>query len=285
MLDKLLERSISASDTASQTYDRIVNDRQSWGIGFPVEIFSKGDNRWYPGQIIKVCNGGTERIIEVMYNGRTKSLPVVSGDIRALMNNSKKKLRLSSDELSNKVTKMLKDYKPKKKAIEFDAFISYVQQDAQDAAGLLKILLERHGVIAWFDMQQADITVTGMSRGIAKSKVFLIFLTKSYFDRIFTVFELETALELGKPIIVVWEGDERRGGYTDFKIYMDECPDKYKVNVFYREAIKFERRKQLQEAQISVIARKVLKCHPSGRESCECRECRTRCLCSECNIL
>jgi len=255
-------------------YDCIVNDRHQWGIGFAVEVYSTGDDFWYPGQIINISNALRGRTVEVIYNGKTKRLPIVSGDLRPLMNNTKVKLRLNFNEVFEKVNKLLEQHKPEQQAIGLNSFISYNQQEAQDAAGLLHVLLQHHGVNVWFDMQQEDISVGGMSRGIAMSHCFLIYLTKSYFDRVFTVFELETAIELGKPIIVVWEGDERRGGFTDFKKYIEACPDKYKVQLFQNEAIKFERRKQLREAQIRVIAERILQSHNlHGRKSSICTQC------------
>jgi len=79
------------------------------------------------------------------------------------------------------------------------------------------------------------------------SSVFVIFLTKSYFERVFTIFELETAVALKKPVIVIGEGDERCGGYPDFKIHIDECSDKFKAKLFRDEAMKFERRMYLRD--------------------------------------
>jgi len=87
------------------------------------------------------------------------------------------------------------------------------------------------------------------------SSVFVIYIMKSYFERVFTIFELETAVALKKPVTVMWEGDERCGGYPDFKIHIDECPDKYKAKLFQDEAMKFELRKHLRDAQVNVIAK------------------------------
>merc|ERR1712060_314287 len=106
-------------------------------------------------------------------------------------------------------------------------------------------------------MGEKDIAVSGMSKGIAMSSTFVIFLTKSYFERVFTIFELETAVALKKPVIVIWEGDERCGGYPDLKSHIDKCPNKYKVMLFQDEAMKFERRKHLRDAQVNVIAQRI----------------------------
>merc|ERR1719184_103988 len=59
-------------------------------------------------------------------------------------------------------------------------------------------MLEKLDIHVWLDSQQIDLTVSGMSRGIAMSRVFISFLTRSYFESVWTLFELETALALGK---------------------------------------------------------------------------------------
>jgi len=259
-------------EESSIWYDSIINDRNFWKIGFSVEVYSTSDNFWYPGQIIKVSGKETKRRVEVMYNGRIKSLRATSGDLRPLYTDAKKKSRKTFDERLQKAEAMLEQHWPKPEAITLDAFLSYSQQDAQDAAALLKLLLEILGVHVWLDSQQIDIGVSGMSRGIAMSRVFLIFMTKSYFEREFTLFELESALAMGKKIIVVWEADHRRGGFPNLKSYIDLCPDKYKVELFQAEAIKFERRRQLQDAQLKVIADRICG-NPNVRGHCPCRRC------------
>jgi len=155
-----------------------------------------------------------------------------------------------------------------------DAFISYAQQDAKDAAALLNLLLRSHDVNSWFDFQQKNIGEAGMSRGVASSRCFLIFMTKSYFERVFTIFELETALALGKEVIVVWEADEDCGGFTDLKSYINACPEKYKSELFSNEAIKFERRMHLQDAQMRVITEKILgSANPESHKIYSCMRC------------
>jgi len=138
-----------------------------------------------------------------------------------------------------------------------DAFISHSQEDVKDAVALLQLLQKTHGLSVWLDTQENDNGVSGMSKGIAMSSVFVIFLTKSYFERVFTIFEFETAVALKKPVIVMWEGDERCGWYPDFKIHTDECPDEYKAKLFQDEAMKFEHRKHLRDVQVNVIAQRI----------------------------
>jgi len=176
--NELTHQSITKVDQLSLSrYDSITNDRNRWGIGFAVEVYSKSDNFWYPGQIIKVS--GKTKTAQVLYNGSTKKLPITSGDLRPLITDAQKKLRKPFHERLEKARELIDKNYPRHEAITLDAFISYSQQDGQDAAALLKLLLEKVGVNLWLDIHQEDISVTAMSRGIATSGVFLIFLTKS----------------------------------------------------------------------------------------------------------
>jgi len=43
----------------------------------------------------------------------------------------------------------------------------------------------------------------------------------------------------------------------ELKSYINECPDKHKAELFRGEAMKFERRKHLRDAQVNVIAKSI----------------------------
>jgi len=58
----------------------------------------------------------------------------------------------------------------------------------------------------------------------------------------------------------VWESDERHGGYSNFNTYMKKCPAKNKALIFQKEAVVFERRKHLQDAQINIIVDRIMRC-------------------------
>jgi len=238
--------------------DEANNDRLSWDRGVSVEVWSEANEDWFVGKIIEAINTNDGRIVKVVYNKKTKSLPVFSRKLRPLIvNNSAAGRTKSFTEALREAYSMLDEFKPQIETMLFDAFISYSQNDAKDAAGVLYLLLKLKGLKAWFDQQQDEISVAGMSKGISRSCVFILFLTRSYFKKTFTVFELETALALNKEIIVVWEGDELSGGLSDFQSYLETCPEKYKTKLFNKEALRFERRKHLQEAQINVIAERI----------------------------
>jgi len=270
------KKSVKARKSSQILYDYVINERLSWSVGFAVEVYSETDNFWYPGQVIKSRGEKMRKTVEVIYNGRTKIVPVHSQHIRPLMTSLKEILRKSFDNILDEANLLLISHQPKQENIDLDAFISYSQQDALDAVALLDHLLKQRGVKSWLDLHiDSEISVPEMSKGIAKSSVFLIFLTKSYFERVFTVFELETALKLGKLIIVVWEGDDRAGGFTEFKDYINACPDKYKAHLFQHEALRFERRQHLQNAQIELIADRIIfhSADPYRHKTCVCIPC------------
>ena len=76
----------------------------------------------------------------------------------------------------------------------------------------------------------------GMMDGIARSRYFLLYLTRGVFTRPFVQKEVRRALQLGKPIILLWEKEERGQVYRDaatgetqstvatLKELMDEMP-------------------------------------------------------------
>jgi len=247
----------SNADEVEQV-DKVDNDRLLWDTGVAVEVWSETNSDWFVGKIIEVVNISSGRVLKVVYDGKTKSIPVFSRTLRPLTINTNASHGMKSfAKALQEANHLIDEHRPEIKTIVLDAFISYSQNDAKDAVGVLYLLLKIKGFNAWFDQQQDDISITGMSKGIAKSCCFIIFLTRSYFRKTFTVFELETALALNKEIIVVWEGDDQCGGHSDFQTYMNACPEKYKTQLFEKEALKFERRKQLQEAQVNVIVARI----------------------------
>jgi len=256
--DRSDNRTRSRDEDDVQKADVLQNDRMSWGKGFAVEVYSNSDEAWFLGQIIEVMGFLRGKKVKVLYNGKIKTISVLSGELRPLLSTSELTTNVSFRTVLKDVNTLLNEHNPKIEPIVWDAFVSYSQTDSQDAVGLLYWLLKSRGVTIWFDHQLEDISVSGMSSGISKSRVFVIFLSRSYFNRVFPVFELETALLQKKEILVVWEADERCGGHSNFKSYLEACPKKYKAKLFEKEAIRFERRGHLQEAQMDVLAKRIL---------------------------
>jgi len=265
LLNELGRPSRSSDRQEVVQVDELNNDRLSWGKSVAVEVWSEANENWFVGKIVEASDTSSGRIVKVVYGNKnvTKSIEVCSHMLRPLVVNSvspkpfTEALQGANDKLAL--------HKPEIKPILYHAFISYVQKEAMDAAGILFLLLKQEGLKVWIDQQQDDISVRNMSKGVSSSCIFILFLTKSYFQKQFTVFELETALALNKQILVVWEGDNQcgPGSSSEFESYMEACPEKYKTRLFEKEALKFQRRKHLQEAQINVIAKRILQLNNS----------------------
>jgi len=238
--------------------DILDNDRQAWVVGWTIEVYSKGDKSWHKGKIIQVIGDSKDRKIKVAYGGKTKLISVFSNDVRPLEPESVA-LTMSFGNILEKANKLLADHKPEIEPVVLDAFISYCENNALDAVGLLYWRLKSRGITIWFDQQQEEISVTSRSKGISKSSCFIIFLTDCYFKGVYTIFELETALALQKEVIIVWEGDERFGGFSNFNFHINACPEKYKAKLFEGEALKFERRKHLEAVQLKILADRIKK--------------------------
>ena len=100
---------------------------------------------------------------------------------------------------------------------EFHFFISHAQANGQDQVHAITRDLEMRGIKVWRDMDQAQITWAGMKKGVEKSLVFMLFVTKGAIARTWVQMEVLHAISLKKPIILVHETDKRHGG-DDFPL-------------------------------------------------------------------
>ena len=75
----------------------------------------------------------------------------------------------------------------------------------------LELRLSAMGFDCWLDQNAAKITKESMKLGVASSRVFLIFLSEGVLTRPFCLFEIETALEMKKPVTLMHETDGRHG--------------------------------------------------------------------------
>lgn len=55
----------------------------------------------------------------------------------------------------------------------------------------------------WLDVDEKEVHVDAMIKGVTDSIFFLLFLTKGMLSRPYCQLEIRTAMELNKPIIVV----------------------------------------------------------------------------------
>ena len=93
-------------------------------------------------------------------------------------------------------------------------FLSHYQREAGDICGILDLQMKIRGYKCWYDQEAQHITQLGMIQGIQTSAIFLLVLTRGVFTRPWCLFEIRTALRLGKPIQLIHESDETKAGYA-----------------------------------------------------------------------
>lgn len=73
-------------------------------------------------------------------------------------------------------------------------FLSHVQREAGDVSMLFSLLLHAEAEMpCWHDQSASTINLKTMVHGIAQAAVFIVTLTKSYFESRYCVFELRAA--------------------------------------------------------------------------------------------
>eukprot|EP01045_Picozoa_sp_COSAG04_P000845 COSAG04_NODE_24_length_37684_cov_50.391060_11_plen_2361_part_00 len=93
--------------------------------------------------------------------------------------------------------------------MRYHAFLSHAQADASGTASTLHFAFQRLGVNTWLDMYQKDVTLDGMLAGVRASAVFILVLSKRVLAQWFCHQEIQAAIKLKKPIIIVLEEDQR----------------------------------------------------------------------------
>jgi hypothetical protein len=100
-------------------------------------------------------------------------------------------------------------------AIKWDIFISHKQGNGGSQCQMLfQHLTHAQGVKVWLDMDATDLSVAGMEEGVRASGTVMVFITDGIFEREFCIKEIEWAKQNNKPIVAMYERDERHGGNT-----------------------------------------------------------------------
>jgi hypothetical protein len=170
------------------------------------------------------------------------------------------------------IAKMTQDLKAGNK---WHFFISHAQKYGADQCATLSAQLKQRGWAVWWDQNMDEIDTEAMQEGVQKSAVFLLFMTKSVFHRPYVRLEIEEALKLGKPILLVHEGDKRHGAFdfssgemkavtkegnknNPFEFYFDDKVYQKKIeNILSKnESIQWQRRIHLQEVVLHQVKQK-----------------------------
>jgi hypothetical protein len=138
-------------------------------------------------------------------------------------------------------------------------FISHHQALGGDQCAVLASQLKQRGWKVWYDNEMKDVTEKGMLQGVNDSAVFILFMTKGIFTREFVRLEVNKALKIGKPIMLLHETDDRFQGKFDFDTSTNvpvEFHDAYKTLRTDNESIGWERKGFKQEAVLDKIKQK-----------------------------
>jgi len=82
-------------------------------------------------------------------------------------------------------------------------FISHVQADSKDVALEIFYSMKEKGKSCWLDVKMPERDEDAMKDGVKLCETVVIIMSPNYFTRPYCVKELEWAVELGKPIVVV----------------------------------------------------------------------------------
>ena len=107
--------------------------------------------------------------------------------------------------------------------ISFHCFLSHAWSTGQDQTHTLarQLQLLIPDLKIWLDVDKLN-DVGALEKSVKESAVFIIFLSKGYFKSANCRRELYTALKECKPVVVVREADEAKGG-ADIEVFKEEC--------------------------------------------------------------
>ena len=120
-----------------------------------------------------------------------------------------------------------------KKEHRHHLFLSHVWSTGQDQVAVIKRQLLRmvHGLRVFLDVDDLE-DIGALEKYIDESMVVLIFLSRGYFQSRNCLREVRAAMERNKPLILVLETDEAKGGFALLEEARGECPDELHDYVF-----------------------------------------------------
>merc|ERR1740130_1054723 len=111
--------------------------------------------------------------------------------------------------LHDRIGKLLKVKNHSSWRMRYHAFVSHAQLEASGDVGTVFHLSEALGLHGWRDMNQPDLTEQGMMQGGYDSDIFVLFLTCSVLSRKYCQKEIGWAMAFHKPIVIIYEEEER----------------------------------------------------------------------------
>eukprot|EP00935_MAST-01C_sp_MAST-1C-sp1_P000185 g185.t1 len=131
-------------------------------------------------------------------------------------------------------------------------FLSHFQATGSDQVATLELELKQLGLMSWYDNKAMDLTKAGMREGVAKTGCFLLFLSRGVMARPYVQYELRTAIELGKKIVLVHETESVHGRF-EFAAEKATAPADLAKVLDDHESIAYRRRDHEREAMLQKV--------------------------------
>lgn len=111
-------------------------------------------------------------------------------------------------------------------------FLSHIQRECTDLcafvnAELIKISKNGKKIRCWFDQKASQINKQSMYNGIHYSAAYILFLSPSIWKSIYVLFELSTAKQLRKPILLIYNRDRLSKSFVELEELMAQAPPEH----------------------------------------------------------
>jgi len=159
----------------------------------------------------------------------------------------------------------------------FHLFLSHTWNTGQDQCAAIKRQLQLHlpGIKVFLDVDDLR-DIGALEEHVEESMAVVVFLSRGYFASRNCLREVEAITSQRKPVILVLEADEAKGGLT-IEQAMLECPEKYRDYLFKhsdgqpRLPYRWHRVREFQMRSLCLIASEMLGVSPSYARYCKRR--------------
>ena len=128
----------------------------------------------------------------------------------------------------------------------------------------LDLRLSAMGFECWLDQKATTITKESMEAGVAAAQIFLLFLSEGVLTRPFCLFEIKTAMQSGKKMVLVHETDARHGAF-DFS-EVSSAPSEIAKILQTHESLPWRRRRFEQDGILAELLKNSGLTPPSASE-------------------
>lgn len=147
---------------------------------------------------------------------------------------------------------------------KFHVFLSHIWRSGQDQAASIKRMLTLllPSIRIFLDVDDLE-DIGNLRKYVQHSHAFLVFLSDGYFDSENCLKEVDAAVDLGKPIVLMHEADQKQGKVDDLSELALRCPAKYRQVLFGADEAPFPRLNLSFEAGTELQSQGVINALPS----------------------